>query len=29
VVDADGKLAAKYEGVLSADELRAALSKLV
>jgi hypothetical protein len=29
VVDADGKLAAKYEGVLSADELRAALSELV
>ena len=29
VVDADGKLAAKYEGVLSADELRATLSELV
>jgi len=29
VVDANGKLAAKYEGVLSADELRAALSELV
>ena len=29
VVDADGKLAAKYEGVLSADELREVLSELV
>lgn len=29
VVDAEGKLAAKYEGVLSADELREALSELV
>jgi hypothetical protein len=29
VVDAGGKLAAKYEGVLSADELRATLSELV
>jgi hypothetical protein len=29
VVDADGKLAAKYEGVLSADELRQTLSELV
>jgi hypothetical protein len=28
VVDADGKVAAKYEGVLSADELRETLSKL-
>ncbi len=29
VVDANGKLAAKYEGVLSADELREALSELL
>jgi hypothetical protein len=29
VVDADGKLVAKYEGILSADELRATLSELV